>query len=845
VHQVSVRVRGIAAATGIVAAIITLPHLPSTAQNGDRTDELKSAIRGGHAHNIILFLGDGLGDSEITLARNYAAGAAGRLALDTLPFTGAYTTYSVQEANPRLPNYVTDSAAAGTAWATGFKTSNGRISTSADTDRDLKTILEIAHERGLRVGDVTTAELTDATPAVLAAHVVSRTCHGPSDMAACPQDRKSAGGPGSIAEQEIDHHVDVLLGGGYARFDQPTDAGPLVLQHAIAAGYHVVTAEAGLDLAQPGGHVLGLFAPGNMTAEWSGAEALPYPSNVKSPQTCEQDRRPTNEPSLAEMTAKAIQLLDRGSSEPGFFLQVEGASIDKQAHAANPCAQIGETIAFDRAVHVGLDYARAHPDTLLVVTADHGHSTQIVPVPTDTVHSTSLFSVLKTVDGEPLAVAYGTSGYHDGQQHTGTQVRVAAVGPQAANVVGVIDQTELFEIFQRALPPAPSVSAQRASTRPDEIHFVFSSDAHFGITRQKFRGTVNVGALVVNHALVEELNGLSRLTFPRDGGLDAAEAVGPIDFMVEGGDVANRQEITETGPIQPGAVSWTQFVREYIDGVTLRTPAGGRTPIFVVPGNHEASNAVGFSKPMRPLIDKTPMTEIYNRMLMPAVPKTTAAFDYIRDKVLYTRDIGGVHFVFLQIWPDSIERAWLERDLERVSSTTPVVLFAHDQPDVETKHFINPNGAHDINATDRFENLLADRLADGKTIAVESTIEQEALEAFIKRHPNVTAYFHGNSNWNQFYDWTGPRHSIALHTFRVDSPMKGAISSADETKLSFQVITIETASRTMTVRECLWNADPAHPILTWGASTTVALTPRPEGGLGVAAIRQTTVTPGQ
>lgn len=94
------------------------------------------------ARNIILFIGDGMGDLEITIARNYEVGAAGRLAMDTLPMTGAYTTYALQESNPNLPDYVTDSAASGTGWATGVKTSNGRISTTASSDRDVKTILE-------------------------------------------------------------------------------------------------------------------------------------------------------------------------------------------------------------------------------------------------------------------------------------------------------------------------------------------------------------------------------------------------------------------------------------------------------------------------------------------------------------------------------------------------------------------------------------------------------------------------------------------------------------------------------------------------------------------------------
>jgi hypothetical protein len=243
-----------------------------------------------------------------------------------------------------------------------------------------------------------------------------------------------------------------------------------------------------------------------------------------------------------------------------------------------------------------------------------------------------------------------------------------------------------------------------------------------------------------------------------------------------------------------------------------------------VPGNHDASNAVGFYMEMAPPVDKTAMAEIYNRMMKPAVPRTPQTYDYAHDKILTSRDIGGVHFVFLHVWPDSTGRAWMDADLAKVSTTTPVIIFTHDQPNAESKHFRNPNGTHDVNATDMFENLLADELADGHAVSSPDTIEQTAFERFLRRHSNVTAYFHGNSNWNQFYDWTGPGHSVILHTFRVDSPMKGALSSRDEAKLSFQVITIDMTSRTMTVRECLWNADPQHPTapLAWGASTTVA-----------------------
>jgi alkaline phosphatase/streptomycin-6-phosphatase len=365
--------------------------------------------------------------------------------------TGAYTTYSIRENNPELPDYVTDSAASGTGWATGRKTSNGRISTSARADEDLKTILEIAQQRGMRTGDVTTAELTDATPAVLASHVASRTCQGPADMAACPQDRRSAGGPGSIAEQLLAHNVDVLMGGGAARFDQQAmEDGRPPIQAALAGGYRVIGAEAGFPLATPGQKLLGLFAPGNMVVEWSGQEALPYPSNVTKPQRCREDNRPLGQPTLAAMTAKAIELLDRPSG-PGFFLQVEGASIDKEDHNANPCGQIGETIAFDRAVEIGIAFARTHADTLLIVTADHGHTSQIVSIPTDVDHPTGLMSVLLTRDGVPMAVSYATNVYHRPMDHTGTQVRIAAMGPQAANVTGVIDQTDVFRLMLRAI----------------------------------------------------------------------------------------------------------------------------------------------------------------------------------------------------------------------------------------------------------------------------------------------------------------------------------------------------------------------------------------------------------
>src|SRR5262245_57420769 len=402
--------RLLVSATAITAAALTAAPVFTHNDADDATGDLRRALDGGRAKNVIMFLGDGMGDSEITSARNYQVGANGRLTMDSLPLTGEYTTYALQESNPSLIDYVTDSAASGTGWATGRKTSNGRISSVAGTGNTVTqftTILELAQKAGFKTGNVTTADLTDATPAVLDAHINDRGCGGPADMTNCAPSKKENGGPGSIAEQSVDHHVNVLLGGGRRRFEQTITGGPdlgkTVIQSAQRQGYTVIFDAASLATAS-GARVLGLFTAdengGNMSLEWGGLQAMPSPgSGIPGGQTCTENQRPTNQPSLAAMTSRAIDLLheDDGPGpwkwhddhfnhrrDRGFFLQVEGASSDKQDHIENPCQQIGETIAFDRAIKVGLDFARHHPDTLIIITADHGHTSQIVPVPSAT-----------------------------------------------------------------------------------------------------------------------------------------------------------------------------------------------------------------------------------------------------------------------------------------------------------------------------------------------------------------------------------------------------------------------------------------------------------------------------
>jgi hypothetical protein len=219
------------------------------------------------------------------------------------------------------------------------------------------------------------------------------------------------------------------------------------------------------------------------------------------------------------------------------------------------------------------------------------------------------------------------------------------------------------------------------------------------------------------------------------------------------------------------------------------------------------------------------MVAIYNLMLAPAPPRTNATYDYRKDRVHFSRDVEGIHLAFLHIWPDSVERAWLERDLKGVAPGTPVLLFMHDPPISDPKHFINPNGDHGVNASDRFENLLAETLKDGATVGASTDIEQRAFAAFVKAHASIRAYFHGHSNFNEVYVWRGPDGDVALPTFRVDSPMKGKVSATDETKLSFQFVAIDSEAKRMTVREVLWNATAGKPVSApqWGTAATISL----------------------
>ncbi|MEL5427025.1 alkaline phosphatase [Serratia nevei] len=420
---------------------------------GDQTAALKASLSDKTVKNVILLIGDGMGDSEITAARNYAEGAGGYFkGIDALPLTGQYTHYSLDKKTHK-PDYVTDSAASATAWATGVKTYNGALGVDVN-GKDQPTLLEIAKAAGKATGNVSTAELQDATPAALVSHVTSRKCYGPEETSEkCAANALENGGRGSITEQLLKTRADVTLGGGAKSFNQLAKSGEWqgksLKDQAAAQGYQWVSNADELQavtLANQQKPLLGLFADGNMPVRWLGPKAS-YHGNLDKPAvTCENNpARTAATPTLAVMTEKAIALLKDNPN--GFFLQVEGASIDKQDHAANPCGQIGETVDLDEAVQKALAFARADGNTLVIVTADHAHSSQIVAADAK---APGLTQTLTTKDGAPMTLSYGNS-EEESQGHTGTQLRVAAYGPHAANVVGLTDQTDLFFTMRDAM----------------------------------------------------------------------------------------------------------------------------------------------------------------------------------------------------------------------------------------------------------------------------------------------------------------------------------------------------------------------------------------------------------
>lgn len=519
-------------------------HRGAQRHQGDQTRSIQQEIKRAGAKNVILLIGDGMGDSEITIARNYQYGAAGRLpGLDALPLTGSYTTYSVVKdgADKGKPDYVTDSAASGSAWATGTKTYDGAISVDVDGVQQ-KTLLELAKANGLRTGNVSTAEIQDATPAVQVAHVGARSCYGP-DTASCGTDALQNGGLGSISEQLLNARPDLTLGGGSASFQQTAKAGQwqgeTLVDQAEDRGYQVVSDAAGLagvrraDQTKP---LLGLFTPGNFPTRYAPTTATVGGADQAPVQCTPNPARLSTGLSLQSLTNKSIDLLnrDRGNSGKGFFLQVEGASIDKQDHAADACGQIGETIDFDEAVLSALAFAKKDGNTLVIATADHAHSSQIV----DNTPPTSLSTALRTADGTTMKVSYGTAGAGSSQQHTGTQVRIAAYGPGAANVVGLSDQTDTFSTIRDGLRLDDDLAALSRGARIELSVGAPRPNQRVTVTGTRFAGDRQVRVTVGSTDLgtVDVIDGTASVVWKATAGKSTVTVTG-----VQSGKQASKQ----------------------------------------------------------------------------------------------------------------------------------------------------------------------------------------------------------------------------------------------------------------------------------------------------------------
>lgn len=554
------------ALTGAIAALASVATLGALAApalaadttyspNGKPVAELAkhggaqriATIGNKNAKNVVLFLGDGMGDSEITVARDYLKGANGHFdgldavgqpsALDDVQAgTGQYTTFSVGNGskdsavgkdgdgklvanpNPGKLTPVTDSSASGSTWATGTKTYNNAVDVDVYGNPQLN-LFELAKAAGKATGNVTTAEIQDATPAVLESHSSERSCYGPqgktdgSSNGAANNDAakrclvnqlKENGGIGSISEQLLDTRADVTIGGGSKYFRQTVQGGEYkgktVWEQAKEMGFQTVENDpAAMNALQYKDNqpVLALMSDGNMPTKFNPSKATAKdPAKDANPTVCtlNADWLGNQGSSLKDMTKKALDLLNANPNgqKNGFFLQVEGASIDKQDHAGNACGQIGETDDFDQAIA----YAMQNVDltnTLVIVTADHAHTSQIL----NAQPAYALSTVLKTADGNNMVVSYGTAqddsrdadgGYNGGDmEHTGTQLRIAASGPGAQRVIGLTDQTDNFYTIAGALGLATSTESQKALSDNGTVK-VSAADGKFTADVDGFNG---------------------------------------------------------------------------------------------------------------------------------------------------------------------------------------------------------------------------------------------------------------------------------------------------------------------------------------------------------------------
>lgn len=289
------------------------------------------------AKNIIIMIPDGQSVTDTTLARWYNGGKP--LAVDEMA-CGLVRTYSSDAP-------IADSAPSGTAYATGFKSHTGFVGVlpdvntmpgmkplpEADRRKPVASILEAAQLLGKGTGVIATSEIMHATPADFSAHDPSRKNYD------------------SLSEQEVYQDIDVVLGSGeyYLKPEGRSDGENLV-DELKNMGYDYITTPEEMKNTTSS-KIWGMFAPKDLSYE--------------------MDRDPSKQPSLAEMTKKAIEVLNK--NENGFFLLVEGSKVDWASHANDPIGVISDTLAYDDAVKVTLDFAKKDGNTVVISVTDHGN----------------------------------------------------------------------------------------------------------------------------------------------------------------------------------------------------------------------------------------------------------------------------------------------------------------------------------------------------------------------------------------------------------------------------------------------------------------------------------------
>jgi len=470
----------------------------------------------GKAKNVILFVGDGMGISTLTAARILEGqrkgmlGESNRLSFENFPFSGFAKTYNVDAQTP-------DSAGTMTAMMSGVKTDAGVLGVDADIQRgncisvagnEMTTALELAEIAGKSTGIISTARITHATPAATYAKSAERNWEDVSDM---PADAIAAGCE-DIASQLVNFEanlearmvgvdvdgIEVVMGGGRRHF-LPKDA---AFNSIDASSEKEGDRNDGRDLTA---EWRAKYTSGKYIVDQAGFDAINPETTTRlfglfneSHMQYEADRANdiAGEPSLSEMTSKAIDILD--NNDKGFFLTVESGRIDHAHHAGNAYNALNDTIEFAKAVQMAIDNTNPE-ETLIIVTADHSHVFTIAGYPKrgnpilGKVVGVGQTEESLASDGMPYTTlgytnglgyqnlgqetdadaAYGhengagrvdltsvdttTAGFHQealvplsSETHAGEDVAIFASGPGAHLVTGTNEQSIIFHIMNYA-----------------------------------------------------------------------------------------------------------------------------------------------------------------------------------------------------------------------------------------------------------------------------------------------------------------------------------------------------------------------------------------------------------